>query len=298
VSIELSCGNLTRKYGRTYAVRNLDLQLEENVIYGLLGRNGAGKSTLLNMIAGGIFPNDGTIEIRGKKLGRGELPKDFCFVRENNKHLGGARVDEVLRFAAEFHPQWDWAFAHELIETFRLDPRKKIKQLSRGTESLVGNLIGLASRAPLTLFDEPVLGLDVLMRERFYKALLEDYANHPRTILLSTHLIDEIATVAERVYIMEAGSILLHDEVERIGMSAHLIRGNSEAVASFSAGKRVLHTEGYGRGSLAAIYEMLDDRELRRARELDISIENLTLQKFFSYLIEGGHEFERVGRSF
>nr|WP_239551334.1 ABC transporter ATP-binding protein [Paenibacillus elgii] len=270
-------------------MRNLNLQLEENVIYGLLGRNGAGKTTLLNMIAGGIFPDYGTIEVRGKKLGKGELPKDFCFVREKNKPFGGARVIEVLQFAANFHPNWDWTFAHELLETFRLDPRKKIRQLSRGTESLVGNIIGLASRASLTLYDEPVLGLDVLMRERFYKALLEDYANHPRTILLSTHLIDEIATVAERVYIIEAGSLLLHDEMDRIHMAAHLIRGNSEAVASFTTGKRVLHTEAYGRGTLAAIYEMLDDGDMLRAREMDISIEHLTLQKFFSYLIEGGH---------
>ncbi|WP_407644690.1 ATP-binding cassette domain-containing protein [Cohnella cholangitidis] len=270
-------------------MRNLDLQLEENVIYGLLGRNGAGKTTLLNMIAGGIFPNYGTIEIRGHKLGRGELPKDFCFVRENIKHFGGARVLEVLQFAANFHPNWDWTFAHELLATFRLDPNKKIKQLSRGTESLVGNVIGLASRAPLTFYDEPVLGLDVLMRERFYKALLEDYANHPRTILLSTHLIDEIVPVAERVYIIEAGSLLLHDEMEQIRMAAHLIRGNSESVASFTAGKRVLYTETYGHGTLAAIYEKLDARDKQQAREMNISIENMTLQKFFSYLIEGGH---------
>ncbi|QMV39783.1 ABC transporter ATP-binding protein [Cohnella cholangitidis] len=289
MSLALTCGNLTKKFGRTNAIRNLDLQLEENVIYGLLGRNGAGKTTLLNMIAGGIFPNYGTIEIRGHKLGRGELPKDFCFVRENIKHFGGARVLEVLQFAANFHPNWDWTFAHELLATFRLDPNKKIKQLSRGTESLVGNVIGLASRAPLTFYDEPVLGLDVLMRERFYKALLEDYANHPRTILLSTHLIDEIVPVAERVYIIEAGSLLLHDEMEQIRMAAHLIRGNSESVASFTAGKRVLYTETYGHGTLAAIYEKLDARDKQQAREMNISIENMTLQKFFSYLIEGGH---------
>ncbi|MNC12776.1 hypothetical protein D3C75_605020 [compost metagenome] len=127
------------------------------------------------------------------------------------------------------------------------------------------------------------------MRERFYKALVEDYANHPRTILLSTHLIDEIAPIAERVYIMEAGSILLHDEMDRIHMSAYLIRGNSEAVASFTAGKRVLHTEAYGRGTLAAIYELLDDGDMQAAREKDISIDHVSLQKLFSYLVEGGH---------
>ncbi|AOZ94549.1 ABC transporter ATP-binding protein [Paenibacillus crassostreae] len=289
MSIVLSCDRLNKKYGQNYALRDLDIQLEENVIYGLLGRNGAGKTTLLNIIAGGIFANDGTIEVRGKKLDKGELPEDFCFVREKNKLFGGARLIEVLRFAANFHPNWDWTFAHKLLQTFRLDPNKKIKHLSRGTESLIGNIIGLASRASLTVFDEPVLGLDVLMRERFYKELLEDYANHPRTILLSTHLIDEIAPIAERVYIIDEGSLLLHEEMNQIRMAAYLIRGNSDAVSLFTEGKRLLHTESYGHGKIAAIFEKLNDGDRLQARKLDITIENLTLQKFFSYLIEGGH---------
>lgn len=288
MSIVLSSDKLTKKYGRAYALRDLDIQLEENVIYGLLGRNGAGKTTLLNLIAGGLMASGGTIEVRGKKLATGALPEDCCFVREDNKLFGGARLIEILQFAAHFHPNWDWTFAHKLLATFQLDPNKKIKQLSRGTESLVGNIIGLSSRSALTLFDEPVLGLDVLMRERFYKELLEDYAEHPRTIVLSTHLIDEIASIAERVYIIDEGSILLHDEMNRISMAAYLIRGNSEAVASFTEGKRVLHTESYGHGKLAAIYEKLNDEDRLQARKLDITIEHLTLQKFFSYLIEGG----------
>ncbi|ASS64918.1 MULTISPECIES: ABC transporter ATP-binding protein [unclassified Paenibacillus] len=288
MSIVLSCDNLTKRYGRTYALRDLDIQLEENVIYGLLGRNGAGKTTLLNLIAGGLFANDGTIVARGKKLGKGALPEDCCFVRENNKLFGGARLMEILQFAAHFHPHWDWTFAHKLLHTFRLDPSQKIKQLSRGTESLVGNIIGLSSRASLTLFDEPVLGLDVLMREKFYKELLEDYAEHPRTIVVSTHLIDEIAPIAERVYILDEGSLLLHDDMNQIRTAAYLIRGNSEAMASFTKGKRVLHTESYGHGKLAAIYDKLADEDRLQARKLDIAIESLSLQKFFSYLIEGG----------
>lgn len=288
MGIVLTCTSVNKIYGRTTALRNLNLQLEENVIYGLLGRNGAGKSTLLNTIAGGLFADSGTIEAWGKKLRPGELPKGFCYVREKQTSFGGARIMEVLKYAAHFYPHWDWAFAHSLLDTFRLDPGKKIRQLSRGTESLIGNIIGLASRAPLTVYDEPVLGLDVLMREKFYKALLEDYAHHPRTILLSTHLIDEIAPVAEQVFILEDGSVLLHDEMERIRMNAHLVRGNAEAVALFISGKRVLHSEAYGRGTLAAIYERLVEGDLERAREMGISIDSLTLQKFFAYLVEGG----------
>lgn len=288
MSIALACGNLTKSYGTIAALRNLDLQLEENVIYGLLGRNGAGKTTLLNIIAGGIAADSGTIQVNGKRLGKRELPENFCYVRDQYRHFGEARVIEALQVAANFHPQWDWNYARELLDLFLVDPDKKIRQLSRGTQSLIGNIVGLASRASLTLYDEPVLGLDVLMRERFYKTLLEDYANHPRTILLSTHLIDEIAPVAEHIFILESGSLLLQDDMEKIRMSAYLLRGNAEAVASFTESKRVLYHEAYGRGTLAAIYEQLADIDFRQARELDISIEALSLQKLFLYLIEGG----------
>lgn len=288
MSIALACGNLTKSYGTIAALRNLDLQLEENVIYGLLGRNGAGKTTLLNTIAGGIAADSGTIQVNGKRLGKRELPENFCYVRDQYRHFGEARVIEALQVAANFHPQWDWTYARELLDLFLVDPDKKIRQLSKGTQSLIGNIVGLASRASLTLYDEPVLGLDVLMRERFYKTLLEDYANHPRTILLSTHLIDEIAPVAEHIFILESGSLLLQDDMEKIRMSAYLLRGNAEAVASFTESKRVLYHEAYGRGTLAAIYEKLADTDIRQARELDISIEALSLQKLFLYLIEGG----------
>jgi ABC-2 type transport system ATP-binding protein len=288
VSIALACGRLTKSFGSAPALRALDLQLEEGVIYALLGRNGAGKTTLLNTIAGGIAADSGTIEVGGRRLRRGELPKDLCYVRDHYQHFGGARVIEALQTAAAFYPRWDGSYARELLDLFLIDKDQKIRQLSSGNRSLLQNVIGLASRAQITLYDEPVLSLDVLMRERFYKALMEDYANHPRTVLLSTHLIDEIAPVAERVIILESGSLLLQEDMEQCLQSAYLIRGHSEAVASYTSGKRVIYREDYGRGTLAALYEKLNDKDKRLAREQDISLEALSLQKLFLYLIEGG----------
>lgn len=289
----LECSNLSKSYGRSDAVSNLEMKLEENTIYGLLGRNGAGKTTLLNMITGGTFPNYGQIEVAGKKLKGGEIPQGICYIREKNLYFGGAKVIEILKFASAFHKNWDWDFAHELLRTFKLNPNKKMRQLSRGMESLVGNIVGLASRAPLTIYDEPVLGLDVLMRERFYRVLVEDYANHTRTILFSTHLIDEIAKVVERVYIMDAGAIILHDDVENIRNQSYLIRGNEEVVGRFTAGKRVMYTESYGgKGMIAVLHETIREEDRLVANQQGIVIEPISLQKFFSYLIEGGQKDE------
>lgn len=288
----LTCKQLSKSYGRTEAVRQLDMELKENTIYGLLGRNGAGKTTLLNMLTGGTFPDSGRIEIAGERLKPGDSPKDTCYVREKNYFLGGARVIEVLEHASAFHPNWDWDFAHDLVKAFKLNPHKKIRQLSRGMESLVGNIIGLASRAPLTIYDEPVLGLDVLMREKFYNVLMADYAENPRAILLSTHLIDEIAKVVERVYIIEGGSIRLQDEVDHIRARSHLLTGTKEAIDAFTRGKRVIYQESYGQGSMAAIYDAIGDQERQQAGKLGVTVDGLPLQKFFAYFIEGGDRHE------
>lgn len=285
----IECTGLTKNYGKAEAVRNVDLKLEEGVIYGLLGRNGAGKTTLLNMLSGGTFASYGSIEIAGKKLKPGETPEGLCYVREKNFFLGGARVIEMLEIASAFHPNWDWDYAKDLLKTFNLNASKKIRQLSRGMESLVGNIIGMASRAPLTLYDEPVLGLDVLMRERFYRMLMEDYAECPRTILLSTHLIDEIAPVVEKVYIMDSGSILMLEEVDSLRTRSFLLRGAASNLDSFTREKRVLYRESYGSsGALAAVFDTIDDKEKQEAGRLGITIDELPLQKFFAYLVEGG----------
>jgi ABC-2 type transport system ATP-binding protein len=159
-------------------------------------------------------------------------------------------------------------------------------------ESIVGNIIGLASRARLTIYDEPVLGLDVLMRERFYSVLLADYAENPRTIVISTHLIDEIAKVVERIYIIEAGTIMLHDDADNIRTHSHLLKGSSEAIGNFISGRRVIYQESYGNGTLAAVYDTIGETDRAQASKQGISIDGLPLQKFFAYLVEGGEHVE------
>ncbi|WP_458121148.1 ATP-binding cassette domain-containing protein [Paenibacillus sp. Z6-24] len=283
----LSCSQLNKRFGTIHAVRQLQLELEEDKIYALLGRNGAGKTTLLHMIAGGISPDSGEIILSGQILKKGDIPRHLCYVREKHLFFRSAKIIETLQLASSFYEHWDWSFAHELLTRFKLNPDMKIKQLSRGMESLVGNIIGLASRAPVTIFDEPVLGLDVMMRDHFYRMLMKDYADHPRTILVSTHLIDEIAPVAEEVYIMDNGSVILHDEVDHIRTRSYLIRGNQEAVWQFTESKRVIHQETYGNGMMAAVYDLIEEEERTWAARQGISIEGLPLQQFFAYLIEG-----------
>lgn len=283
----LECNNLMKSYGQEEAVRYVDLILEGNTIYGLLGRNGAGKTTLLNMISGSIFQDSGEIKVFGNKLKRGSTPKKICYIRENNLYFKGATVEELLEIASTLYSNWDEGFANQLLKEFKLNPGKKYKKLSRGMESMVGIIIGLASRAPLTVFDEPVLGLDSIMREKFYSILLEDYAENPRTILISTHLLDEIAKIIEKAFIIDLGGIVLSDALEEIRNKSYYVSGSKQAVEEFTAGKNVIHRESYGNVNVVAIFDTLTEQEKRQITKLGISLEGVPLQKFFTYFVEG-----------
>ncbi|MFP4016521.1 MAG: ABC transporter ATP-binding protein [Halanaerobiales bacterium] len=287
MNIVLKCKDLVKSYGKIDAVNYVDLDLEENRIYGLLGRNGAGKTTLLNMIYGNIFKDNGEICVFGEELNKGQTPKNICYVKEEARFFDSVRLAELLDIAAHFYKNWDKEFAGDLLKTFELNPQKKFRKLSRGMKSMVNIIIGLASRAPLTLFDEPTLGLDALMRERFYSILLEDFAENPRTIFISTHLIDEVAKVIEYIYIIDSGKIILENNIDDIRGKALLLSGKREILNELSAGKNVLNRESYGDIEIIAIYDNLSSEERKKAEKNNISIEGISLQKFFAYYVGG-----------
>jgi ABC-2 type transport system ATP-binding protein len=155
-------------------------------------------------------------------------------------------------------PKWDDDLARQLVREFDLPEKRPVKKLSRGMNSAVGIIIGLASRAPLTLFAEPYLGLDAVARRLFYDRLLADYAEHPRTILLSTHLIEEIADLLEHVVLLDHGRIVLDDDTESLRSSAVTVSGPRAQVEAFGARHDVLHSEflaGSGRAVVRLRYD-------------------------------------------
>ena len=165
-------------------------------------------------------------------------------------------ADAALRAAASVYPQWDQAFADRLVGEFGLPLTRLCKKLSRGQQSAVGVIIGLASRAPLTFFDEPYLGLDAVARQMFYDHLLADFAEHPRTVVLSTHLIDEVSDLIEHVVLIDRGRVLIDEEAETLRGRAVTVSGPAESVERFARGHTELHRErlgGFLRVTLAGV---------------------------------------------
>ncbi|MEV6643727.1 ABC transporter ATP-binding protein [Amycolatopsis sp. NPDC051371] len=251
---------VSKRYGPLAALDGVSVELAENTIHGLLGRNGAGKTTLMRILTGQAFATGGTVEVFGQHpYENADVLSRVCFIKESQHYPEKFRVKHALRAAELLYPNWDDAYAAALLNDFAVPAGGRISKLSRGQLSAVGVIIGLASRAPLTLFDEPYLGLDAVARQLFYDRLLADYTGYPRTIVLSTHLIDEVSDLIEHVVLLDRGRVLIDTDAESLRGEAVAVTGPAEAVERFAAGHEELHRERIG-GSLRVTLTGARDR--------------------------------------
>jgi ABC-2 type transport system ATP-binding protein len=270
---------LTKHFGKVHAVEDATFTIEENRIYGLLGRNGAGKTTLMSLLTGQEFATRGDVAVFGQSpVENAGVLQRTAFIKESQRYPDDFRVKHVLKSAPWFFSGWDADFAARLVEDFRLPVDRRIKKLSRGQLSAIGVIVGLASRAPLTFFDEPYLGLDAVARQLFYDRLLADYAEHPRTVVLSTHLIDEVSNLLEHVIVIDEGRIVIDSDAEALRGSATTVAGTSSAVDAFTKGREVLHREGIG-GLASATLAGLDASGRRAAADAGLELAPVSLQQ-------------------
>jgi ABC-2 type transport system ATP-binding protein len=275
----ISVSGLTRRYRGHAAVDDLTVDIEANAITGLLGRNGAGKTTLMRVISGQEFPSAGRVRVLGANPVEDEdVLRRMVFVREDEA-FPDFKVRHALRAASWFFPNWDNDLAEALMVDFNLPPNRAIKKLSRGMRTGLGAIIGLAARAEVTLFDEPYSGLDPVARQLFYDRLLADYAEHPRTIVLSTHLIDEVAGLLERVVVIGQGRVVVNATTDDLRGSATTISGPAAAVEEFVAGRRTWGRRRVASQASVVLAESLGDSDRARAHELHLHLEPMSLQQ-------------------
>jgi ABC-2 type transport system ATP-binding protein len=186
----------------------------------------------------------------------------------------------ALQMASWFYPNWDAELATELLDDFALPAKRAVKGLSRGMRSALGIVIGLAARAEVTLFDEPYAGLDAVARQVFYDRLLDNYAEHPRTVLISTHLIDEAAGLLERVLVIDRGKLMVDAAADDLRGSVIRVTGPAIAVAEFTAGRTVWNRRRIVSQESVVMAGPLDEAARARAGALHLTLEPLTLQQF------------------
>nr|WP_300002409.1 ABC transporter ATP-binding protein [Tissierella sp.] len=285
--------NLSKAYGSTQVLRDINLELEEGKIYGLLGRNGVGKTTFLNIISNLIVGDSGRVTFNGEDVyENSKALENIAIVKEDGFGIGDIKVRELFKSARIVYKNWDEEYAKILIKEFKLDIKKNYSKLSRGNKTIVGLIIGLASRAPLTLFDEPSLGLDAAFRYKFYNLLLEDAETNPRTVIISTHLIDEVTNLFEEVIILKDEEVYLKEEVEKLMEDAYFLSGKLENMKKVIASKRVISKEEFGTINIVGIFDSLSKEEKDLLKENAIEISAIPLQKLFVLLTQD--ELEEV----
>jgi ABC-2 type transport system ATP-binding protein len=271
--------DVTMRFRDQVALDGVSTDIEQDAITGLLGRNGAGKTTLMQLLTGHRVPTDGRIEVFGANpYENDDVLSRICFIKEGQRYPDHFRVRDALDAGAMLFPGWDADLAQSLLQDFDLPARRPIKKLSRGMTSAVGIIIGLSSRAPVTLFDEPYLGLDAVARQLFYDRLLADYAENPRTVVISTHLIEEIAALLERVLLIDRGRVLLDADAESLRGSALTVTGSQDKVSAFAGRHELLHTESLG-GHSRAVVRLQDGSDGGAATAAGLSWEPTTLQQ-------------------
>ena len=288
----LKAEGLCKAYGSKQVLQNLDLTIQPGKIYGLIGRNGAGKTTLLGILTAQNTKDAGEVTYGGQPVWENQaVLSQICFSRElQATQFGGQnnlKVRDYLRSAAIFCPNWDQEYADRLLSEFQLETKKKICQLSKGQMSMVTILVALASRAPLTILDEPAAGLDAVMRGRFYQLLLDDFAQTGRTFIVSTHIIEEAASVFEQVIILDQGRILENSPTDELIDQFRYVSGREDEVDRVCAGVEVLSRRTVGRHTTAAVR---GDPEKLAALSGDVDIAPMNLQNVFVALCGHGDE--------
>src|SRR5882724_8064635 len=214
----INVSELTRRFGAKTALASVSLSLSRGVVYGLVGANGAGKTTLIKHILGLLRAESGSVRVFGHDPVAEPVAvlSRIGYLSEENDLPGWMRVAELIRYSRAFYPAWDDVYAEELRQEFALDPTAKVKSLSKGQRARAGLLIALAHRPELLVLDEPSSGLDPIVRRDILGAVIRTIADEGRTVLFSSHLLDEVERVADRVAIIHQGRILLTSTMDEI----------------------------------------------------------------------------------
>jgi ABC-2 type transport system ATP-binding protein len=250
----IECTGLTKTYLRKPVLNNLTFSIEENTITGLIGRNGAGKTTLLKILAGFIQETSGKVRVFD------EGPFNSLFVSTNSIFVDdqmifppALQLQEILEVAGSFYPNWDMKLAKGLAKYFDFDSKNYHNRLSKGKTSTFNSIIGLAARCPLTILDEPTTGMDEAVRKDFYRALLKEYLAHPRTIIISSHHLNEIEDLLEDVLLIKDGKKHLQLPISELKEWAIGIKGPTEKVLELTNGEELIYENRIGVGTMYAV---------------------------------------------
>jgi ABC-2 type transport system ATP-binding protein len=286
----LETKDLCKSYGAVVALEDATLRFEERKIYGLFGRNGAGKTTLLDIISSRIYADHGSVTCFGADISQHPtiLCENCCYMPEKHYFPGRFKVKKLLAHAKETFPNYSETYAERLCKVFHLNTGQKYEELSRGYQSILRIVLGLAANAAITIFDEPVLGLDAVARDNFYLELIEEYSRNPRLFIVSTHFIEESADLFNEAIILKNGRVLRQAPVDELLANVFYVSGKSVQVDEFVKNRTILGYQAMNGLKTAVVAGTLNPEK----QPPGLNFSALTMQKLFIHLTADKSEWE------
>ena len=263
----IEANGLRKTFGTTVALDGVDLRVEEGRIVGLIGPNGAGKTTALNAILG-LTPFEGKLDVLGRDpwRQRDELMRDVCFISDVAVLPRWARVSQLLDYVAGVHPRFNRAKAEGFLAKTTIKQSSKVRELSKGMVTQLHLAIVMAIDARLLVLDEPTLGLDILFRKQFYDSLLNDYFDGNRTVVVTTHQVEEVEHVLTDVMFIDRGRIVFNRSTEEVESRYVEVVMNSDKAEAGRALKPIYERQGLGRSIL--LFDGVDRQQLAALGEV------------------------------
>lgn len=293
--------NLTKRFEKENAVQHLELSVKRGTIYGLLGSNGAGKTTLLKMIAGIYKPDGGTITFDGQPIFENdELKQHVAFLPDSLYFLPQATIRQMADYYRHFYVNWNEARFKRLQDVFKIDVKSKVHRLSKGMQRQVAFWLALSTMPDFLLLDEPIDGLDPVMRQKIKNLIFQDVAEREMTVIVSSHNLREIEDICDHVGIMHKGKLMIEKELDDLKADTQKLQlafRNPATEEVLLQQLNVLHREK--RGSVLLLIVKGNESEIRQIIEpvnpLVFDLLPLTLEEIFIYEMEGvGYEIENV----
>jgi len=289
----IKTNNLNKRFDKTHALSDMSVTITENSITGLIGRNGSGKTTLLKILAGILDKTSGDVRVFGEDpLDNIRVLNKLVYTYHNVPYEWGMRLGSILDSYKMIFPGFDTEFANKLMKFFDLNNKMTYKSLSQGMGSIFNFLCALSCRAPLTMLDEPVLGMDVTVRKSAYEILLRDFTEHPRTFIISSHLLSELEGVLSDILLIEQGRVVLNKPIDDVRQSAYRVDGVSETVELFISDKNVIAKRENELTGYAIVYEPLSASVAESAKIKGLEISAVRSEDLCVYLTRQDKEDE------
>lgn len=282
----LICENLVKKSNNENIIKNFSYNFLDNQIYALVEKNDYYQHELLNLICAKNKADEGNVWIDGELLyNNNEMNERICFIAKDTTFPLTMKISQIFKIMSDFYPKWDTAYAYELIKHFGIELKSTYSSLNKSKKSIFIGILGLASRANVTIFENPLSEADIKDRYDYFNFLYKHHEIYPRTFIISTTFVDEIAYLIDKVLFFDKGSLFAHFTMDEIKANFRYLSGKTEVLKSLLAGVKMLGVEERGKTLTVCVHQRLTKDEIRKFQKYLIKISEVPVHNIFIYLI-------------